>query len=61
MIKHLEWLEEMHTLHYSIEILYVVVGYRITQLRDGEETGRVAEGPSLAAAIDIAIKEGWTV
>lgn len=61
MSRHLDWLEQMHTLHYSVEILYVVTGYQITQLRDGEETGKVAEGPTLEDAINIAMAEGWTV
>ncbi len=61
MSKHLDWLEQMHTLHYSVEILYVVTGYQITQLYDGSETGRVAEGETLEEAIDTAINDGWTV
>ncbi len=61
MSKHLDWLEQMHTLHYSVEILYVVTGYRITQLYDGNETGCVAEGETLEEAIDTAINDGWTV
>lgn len=60
-MKQLAWLEKMHTLHYSVEILYVVTGYQITQLRDGEETGKSAEGETLEDAINIAIAEGWTV
>lgn len=31
----LDWLEKNHTLHYAVEVLYVVEGYQATGTRDG--------------------------
>lgn len=33
----LEWLESMHTLHYSVDAWYVVDGYEAHVMRDGNE------------------------
>ena len=57
--KRIEWLESMHTLHYSVSILYVVDGYQIQQCRDGEEIGEPIHGETLSDAIDLAIAAGW--
>lgn len=55
----LEWLESMHTLHYSVSILYVVDGYQIQQCRYGEEIGDPIHGETLNDAIDLAMAAGW--
>jgi hypothetical protein len=58
-MKHIEWLEMMHTLHGAVEILYVVDGYQLTRTYDGSEVGKPIHGKSLAIAIDNAIIAGW--
>lgn len=54
----LKWLEDNHTLHKSVEILYVVDGYQVTLLHeDGiTELSPRYEGHDLASAIDTAME-----
>lgn len=59
MSRHIEWLEDMHTLHYCVEILYVVDGYQLQQTRDGSDVGEPVRGETLEKAIDAAIAAGW--
>lgn len=48
----LNWLEQAHTLHWSVEFLYVVEGYNAQRTYDGNPTGPVFHGESLREAID---------
>ncbi|QKC89977.1 hypothetical protein EB230_17360 [Mesorhizobium sp. NZP2234] len=48
----LAWLEEQHTLHGSVEFLYVVDGYTAQRMRDGSPCGRPYDGATLVDAID---------
>lgn len=59
MSYHLQWLESMHTLHGSIEILYVVDGYQIQRKFDDSEVGEPIKAQTLEDCIDIAIASGW--
>ena len=56
---HLQWLESMHTLHGSVEILYVVDGYQIQRKFDDSEVGEPIKAETLEDCIDIAIASGW--
>lgn len=58
-MKHIEWLESMHTLHGAVEILYVVDGYQIQRTYDDTEIGVPIKAGTLTECIDIAIEEGW--
>ena len=55
--RRLDWLERMHTLHGSVEFLYVVDGHEAEIQRDGDVVS-VHHGLTLRAAIDAAMKEG---
>lgn len=55
MSYHLQWLESMHTLHGSVEILYVVDGYQIQRKFDDSEVGEPIKAKTLEDCIDIAI------
>lgn len=59
MSYHLKWLESMHTLHGSVEILYVVDGYQIQRKFDDSEVGEPIKAQTLEDCIDIAIASGW--
>ena len=59
MSYHLQWLESMHTLHGSVEILYVVDGYQIQRKFDDSEVGEPIKAQTLEDCIDIAITSGW--
>lgn len=59
MSYHLQWLESMHTLHGSVEILYVVDGYQIQRKFDDSEVGEPIKAQTLEDCIDIAIASGW--
>lgn len=59
MSYHLQWLESMHTLHGSVEILYVVDGYQIQRMFDDSEVGDPIKAETLEDCIDIAIASGW--
>lgn len=50
----LNWLEAMHSLHQSVEILYVVDGYEIQVTHDGNPEGKPVHGQTLRHAIDAA-------
>lgn len=50
----LQWLEDQHTLHKSVEILYVVDGYEVQHTYDGDPVGPAFHGETLSAAIDTA-------
>ncbi len=58
----LKWLEDNHTLHRSVEILYVVDGYEVTVMHeDGvTELSPRFRGETLAAAIDSAMNFSTT-
>ncbi|EJY0635054.1 hypothetical protein OE855_002595 [Salmonella enterica subsp. enterica serovar Schwarzengrund] len=58
-MKHIEWLESMHTLHGAIEILYVVDGYQIQRTYDDVEIGVPIKADTLAQCIDTAIEKCW--
>lgn len=57
--KRLDWLEEHHTLHKQVEILYVVDGYEVTLMHeDGlTELSPRFHGETLRAAIDKAMSD----
>lgn len=59
MVDKIEWLESMHTLHGTVEILYVVTGYQISQTYDDSQVGDEITAPTLSDAIDLAIEAGW--
>lgn len=59
MSYHLQWIESMHTLHGSVEILYVVDGYQIQRKFDDSEVGEPIKAKTLEDCIDIAIASGW--
>jgi hypothetical protein len=46
----LQWLEGMHTLHLAVEALYVVDGYQVRVVYDGDELSPAYWGETLAAA-----------
>lgn len=49
----LDWLERMHTLHKSVDILYVVDGYEVALMHDsGRQLSEMYHGESLREAID---------
>ena len=53
----LTWLEDNHTLHKSVEIIYVVDGYQVTLMHeDGvTELSPRFQGHDLRSAIDAAL------
>jgi len=51
----LDWLEEINTLHRSVEFLYEVDGYQVTIVWDGEPISPDFHGATLEQAIDAAI------
>jgi hypothetical protein len=54
----LDWFEMRHTLHWHVEILYVVDGYELTVML--EDSPRATyHGAGLREAIDKAIADGW--
>lgn len=58
--KCLTWLEDNHTLHRNVKILYVVDGYEVT-LMDEDSFTRISptfRGDDLQSAIDAAMREG---
>jgi len=56
--KRLDWLERHHTLHDSVETLYVVDGYQVQILRDNYlGIGKAFHGATLRAAIDAAMEK----
>jgi hypothetical protein len=55
----LSWLEDMHTLHCSVHVLYVVDGYQLTLVVDCEPTKKTVHGDTLVGAIEAAISAGW--
>lgn len=59
MSYHLQWLESMHTLHASVEILYVVDGYQIQRKFDDSEVGEPIKAKTLEDCIEVAIASGW--
>lgn len=50
----LDWYESQHTLHYWLELLYVVDGYELSRSRDGNIQWAV-QADNLRAAIDAAL------
>lgn len=58
-MNHIEWLQSMHTLHGTVEILYVVDGYQIQRTYDDVEIGVPIKANTLAECIDIAVEKGW--
>ena len=48
-----DWMEQQHTLHGAVEMLYVVDGYTVNVTHDGNPTGE-HWGETLRAAIDRA-------
>jgi hypothetical protein len=51
------WLQNMHTLHRTVEMLYVVDGYQVTLCWDGTPISPDYHGETLALAIDKAMAE----
>ncbi len=51
----LNWLEDQHSLHRSVDMLYVVDGYNVTIMHDGNE-GPCFHGATLREAIDNAMR-----
>lgn len=56
--KRLDWLEANHTLHTSVQALYVVDGYELVVERDGDWQAGPYRGETLRAAIDAAMQKG---
>lgn len=52
----LDWIERKHTLHKTVEFLYVVDGYQVQHTHDGCEVGDAFHGETLRDAIDAAMK-----
>lgn len=52
----IDWIEENHTLHRTVEFLYVVTGYTVTILYDDEPIGWDFRGETLRDAIDAAMR-----
>ncbi len=52
----LDWYENQHTLHYHLEVLYVVDGVVLTRLYDDTPKEKF-EASNLREAIDLAMKE----
>jgi len=53
----IDWLERQSTLHRQVDILYVVDGYQVTLMYDGEPvSGKQWHGASLREAITKAAK-----
>jgi hypothetical protein len=52
----LDWLQKNHTLHRSVEILYVVIGYEVRLLVDDLVVHGEFEGEDLRHALDNAMK-----
>lgn len=52
----IKWLEDNHTLHTSVEILYVVDGYEVTVMHENGVTplSKTYRGDTLLSAIDRA-------
>ena len=52
----IKWLEDNHTLHTSVEILYVVDGYEVTVMHENGVTplSKTYHGETLLTAIDRA-------
>ena len=52
----IKWLEDNHTLHTSVEILYVVDGYEVTVMHEDGVTpiSKTYHGDTLLSAIDRA-------
>ena len=52
----IKWLEDNHTLHTSVEILYVVDGYEVTVMHEDGVTpiSKTYHGDTLLTAIDRA-------
>jgi hypothetical protein len=48
------WLEANNTLHWTVEMLYVVDGYEVRLCYDGEPVHGPFKGESLGAAVDKA-------
>jgi hypothetical protein len=46
----LDWIENFHSLHYSLEFCYVVDGYETEMLRDGNHVA-TAHGKTLRESI----------
>jgi len=58
----LDWIEQQHTLHKTVEFTYMVMGYEVQLMYDGNEVGKPFEGKTLRDAIDLAMKyEGYLV
>lgn len=54
----LDWLERQHTLHRSVDVLYVVDGYQVTITYDDEPIrGKEWHGETLRDAFAAAMKE----
>lgn len=53
----LDWYQAQHTLHKSLEVLYVVDGYELSLMaEDGETVLATYKGESLRGAIDQAMR-----
>lgn len=53
----LDWYQAQHTLHKSLEVLYVVDGYELSVMaEDGERVVATYRGETLRDAIDQAIR-----
>jgi hypothetical protein len=50
----INWLEQHHTLHFTVEVLYVVIGYQAQLLYDDEPI-TVASGETYREALDALI------
>lgn len=55
-LERLDWYEAQHTLHKSLEVLYVVDGYELSLMaEDGDTVLATYKGNTLRDAIDQAI------
>lgn len=53
----LDWLQAQLTLHRTVAMLYVVDGYIVQHMEDGDEVSDVFKGATLADAIDAAMRQ----
>lgn len=51
------WLEDRHTLHQQVEILYTVDGYDVSITWDSDAYAGPYHGETLAEAIDLAAQK----
>ena len=49
----LQWYQDQHELHYGLELLYVVDGYRLECVLENDLVAWSVEAPTLSECIDL--------